>query len=83
MIAQIVLLILTLIGYKNKNPKAKFYGLAASLLLVFMFELPDIIIAIVNLLFTLDQGYILKAIEMSKQGVDKSKDALNKIKEKK
>ena len=82
-LAQVVLLILTLIGYQKKNPKAKFYGLIASLSLVFMFEIPDIIIAIINLLFTLDQGYILKAIEMSRQGVDKSKNAINKIKEKK
>lgn len=65
-ISQIVLLIITLIGYQKKMPSTKYLGIAASIALVFMFNLVDIIIGVINLLFTIDQGYILKILSRGK-----------------
>ena len=70
-ISQIVLLIITLVGYNKKLNSSKYFGLASSIALIFMFELPDIIIGIINLFFTIDQGYILKILDIGKSGVTK------------
>lgn len=70
-ISQMVLLIITLVGYNKKLNSSKYFGLASSIALIFMFELPDIIIGIINLFFTIDQGYILKILDIGKSGVTK------------
>ena len=70
-LAQIAFLIVTIITYSKKNKKAKYFGLAASIALFFMFNILDIIIGIINLLFTIDQGYILNIISAGKKGVSK------------
>ena len=72
-IAQIALLVVTLLGYLGKKPSAKYTGIAASLALVFMFSFFDVILGVVNLLFTIDQGYILSAITAGKKGISKLK----------
>lgn len=69
--SQIVLLVVTLIGYRRKMPQAKYFGIASSLALVFMFNIFDVIIGVVNLFFTVDQGYILGAIKTGKKGISK------------
>lgn len=70
-IGQVAFIILAIIGYSKKNDKAKYYGLAASAFLFFAFNIIDIIIGIVNLFFTIDQGYILNAIKAGKKGISK------------
>lgn len=70
-ISQVILLVVTLVGYRKKMPSTKYIGIAASLALVFMFSLLDIILGVINLLFTIDQGYILKMLSAGKEGVSK------------
>ena len=70
LVSQFVLLILTIIGYVKKLPSAKYVGVAASLSIIFMFNIFDVIIGIINLLFTIDQGYILKAITAGKKATN-------------
>ncbi len=61
--AQIIFLILTLIGYNRKMKNTKYFGIAACIALFFMFDLPDIIIGIINLFFTVDQTYIIDFLD--------------------
>ena len=68
-ISQIILIIGTIIGYIKKKEYTKYIAIASSLSLVFMFNIFDIIIGIINLLFTIDQGYILKIITSGKNAI--------------
>ena len=79
-ISQIILLVVTLIGYMRKIPSTKYLGIAASLSLVFMFTLTDVIIGIINFLFTIDQGYIIKAITAGKKFKTTISDKITKDK---
>lgn len=82
LVSQFVLLILTIVGYLKKLPSAKYIGIAASLSIIFMFNIFDVIIGIINLLFTIDQGYILKAITAGKKAKNAIGKNLTKDKEK-
>lgn len=73
LLVQIVLLSMTIVGYKSQNKNTKYIGIVASLALIFMFNIFDIILGILNLLFTIDQGYILGMISVYKKGVSKIK----------
>lgn len=65
-ILQVVLIILSIIGYIKKSSKTKYIGIAASASLFFMFDFFDLILGALNLFFTIDQGYILKIIDTGK-----------------
>ena len=71
LIGQIAFPILAIIGYSKKSDKAKYYGLGASACLFFAFNIIDIIIGVINLFFTIDQGYILSVINAGKKGISK------------
>lgn len=70
-VAQIGLLIGSLIGYIQKKEYAKYLGIAATASLVMMFNLIDIIIGVINFLFTIDQGYIVSILNSGKKGISK------------
>lgn len=71
MVAQILLLIGTLIGYVQKKEYSKFLGIGATIALVMMFNIIDIIIGVINFLFTVDQGYIVSILNSGKKGISK------------
>ncbi len=69
-VSQVVLLVLSIIGYNKKIKATKFIGLAASVSLFFMFDLFDLILGVIYIFFTIDQGYILGAFDAGKKGID-------------
>ena len=71
MVAQILLLIGTLIGYIQKKEYSKYLGIGATVALVMMFNIIDIIIGVINFLFTVDQGYIVSILNSGKKGISK------------
>lgn len=72
-ITQVALLILTIIGYRKKIKATKYFGLAASISLFFMFDLIDLILGIINTFFTIDQGYLVKALSIVKKDKKETK----------
>ena len=65
--------ICTMLGYMLKWPKTKYFGLLASVASFFLFDLIDLIVGAINLLFTVDQSYILKTVEFFKKIFQKLK----------
>ena len=70
---QVISLVICTVGYKLKSKITKFVGLLASFALFFLLDLPDIIIGIINLLFTIDQTYIVKILEFFNNLIHKKK----------
>ena len=60
---QIFTLVICWIGYRIKFKPTKYIGLIASASLFFLFDLADIIIGVLNLLLTIDQGYIVSIFD--------------------
>lgn len=69
-IAQIILLVGSLFGYIQKKEYSKYLGIGATIALVMMFNIIDIIIGVINFLFTVDQGYILNMLTVSKKATN-------------
>ena len=69
-IAQIILLVGSLFGYLQKKEYSKYLGIGATITLVMMFNIIDIIIGVILFLFTIDQGYILNMISVSKKATN-------------
>lgn len=65
-IAQVVLLIVTIIGYAAKKESVKITGIFSSLLLVLTFNIFNIILGIFYFVFSVDQGYYTKIINTLK-----------------
>ena len=65
--------ILTMLGYMQKWSKTKYFGLMASVASFFLFDLIDLIVGAINLLFTIDQSYILKTVDFFKKLFEKLK----------
>ena len=70
-IAQVALLILTIYGYKKKMSSAKYFGIAASICLIFTFDILDIILGIIYFVFNVDQGYFINLFEKIKKVTNK------------
>lgn len=70
-LAQVGLLGTTAYGYKNEKKYAKYLGLAASILLLLSLNPFDIILGILYLLFSLDEGYYKKAYKNIKNVITK------------
>lgn len=66
-VAQVGCLLYTIVGYKQKKEEVKVTGIIASLLLVFTFNLDNIVLGIFYFVFSVDQNYILKLIELIKK----------------
>ena len=66
-IGQVVCFIATIIGYIQKKETVKVTGILAALLLVFTFNLDNIVLGIFYFVFSVDQNYILKMIELIKK----------------
>ena len=66
-IGQVVCFIATIIGYIQKKEAVKVTGILAALLLVFTFNLDNIVLGIFYFVFSVDQNYILKLIELIKK----------------
>ena len=66
-IGQVVCFIATIIGYIQKKETVKVTGILAALLLVFTFNLDNIVLGIFYFVFSVDQNYILKLIELIKK----------------
>lgn len=80
MILQVVLIILSIVGYLKKSDRTKYIGVMASASLFFMFDIFDIILGAINLFFTIDQGYILKLIDTGKNAKNAIGDKINQKK---
>ncbi|MBQ6497739.1 MAG: hypothetical protein IJI58_03390 [Bacilli bacterium] len=65
-IGEVALLVITIIGYKKKKETVKASGILAAALLVFTFNIFNIILGIFYFVFSVDQNYILKIIELIK-----------------
>ena len=70
---QLLSLFICMIAYRLKSKSTKYFGLIASAALFFLFDLADIIIGIINLLFTVDQTYIVKILELFNKIIHKKK----------
>ena len=71
--AQIVCFILCIDSYNKKNENYKLYGLIATVALFFMFDLIDIIIGVLNLMFIIDQKYIINLLRYMSEAKEKGK----------
>ena len=60
---QVFSLVICWIGYRIKFKPTKYIGLLASASLFFLFDLADIIIGVLNLLLTIDQGYLVSIFQ--------------------
>ena len=65
-IAQLALLAITMIGYARKSESVKATGIFASLLMVFTFNIFNIILGIIYFVFSVDQNYFTKIINAIK-----------------
>ena len=66
------LLIFIIVGYVKKIPYTKYLGVAASICLLLMFDIFDIILGIVYFMFSIDQGYFTKIIKKIKERGEKN-----------
>ena len=66
-LAQVVAFIVTIIGYLKKKDFVKVTGIVASALVIFTFNLVNIIIGIFYFVFSVDQGYFIKMIDKIKE----------------
>lgn len=64
--AQMISFTLTIVGYKQKLPKVKYFAIAATISSVLMFDILDIIVGVTNLLFTINQTYITNITDFVK-----------------
>lgn len=55
--------IFTIVGYKKKIPQTKYIAFASAVASIFLFDIIDIIIGILNALFTVDHTYIVKLLQ--------------------
>lgn len=69
--AQIGLLAYSAYGYITKRSTAKYVSVIASVLIVLTFDIIDIIIGILYFLFSIDQGYFIKLIDLIKKLIKK------------
>ena len=81
-VAQMAFFALTIVGYNKKMPQAKYFALGASASSVLMFNLIDIVIAILNFIFTVNQNSIKTMIAFLKKWSEKGLAEAKKIKEK-
>jgi len=65
-ISQIGTFLITILLYIKKSSKAKFFAIAASAISVLIFNIVDIIVAIINLFFTADSSIILGIVDALK-----------------
>ena len=70
---QIVTFILCIDSYNKKNGNYKLYGLICTVSLFFMFDLIDIIVGVLNLMFIIDQKYIISLVKYLSEIKDKGK----------
>ncbi|MBR2679115.1 MAG: hypothetical protein IKE63_06830 [Bacilli bacterium] len=61
------LLVMTILGYKQKKETVKITGMIAAGLLIFTIDLDNIVLGIFYFVFSIDQNYILKLVEMIKK----------------
>lgn len=67
LLGQVASFVLTIVGYQKKMSKTKIFALAASIFSIILFDLVDVIIGVLNFLFTLDQNYIIKLMSLPKK----------------
>ena len=67
-IIQVGLLIFSIYGYITKKSFAKYISLIASVLIVLTLDIFDIIIGVLYFLFSIDQTYFIKFINLFKKG---------------
>lgn len=65
-------LIATIVGYQKKIPQTKYIAFASAVASVCLFDIPDIIIGVLIGLFTVDQTYIIKMMQMVKKLFNKN-----------
>ena len=65
-VAQAVTLIITIIGYIGKKESVKITGILASLLMVFTFNIFNVILGVFYFVFSVDQSYYTKLINVLK-----------------
>ena len=70
-LAQVGTLGFVIYGYNKKIPYAKYVGIIASVLIILTLNIYDIIIGILYFLFSVDQGYFIKLINLIKKLVNK------------
>lgn len=68
---QIVLLGLTIYGYQKKIPSTKYMGVAASVAIIITLDFWDVVLGILYFVFSVDQGYFVKFINMIKNLIGK------------
>lgn len=66
MIAQVGLLGGCIYSYKNQREYTRYLGIGAGIAMLLMFDLLDIIIGILYLIFSIDEGYYIKLINFVK-----------------
>ena len=64
---QVACLVATIIGYLKKKETVKVTGILASALLILTFDIINIIIGIFYFVFSVDQGYFIKLINLIKR----------------
>ena len=72
-VGQVGLLLATIIGYLTKKSYAKYSGILASFLIVFTFDIFDVIIGIFYFLFCVDQNYFIKAYQLIQKLINQIK----------
>ncbi len=68
---QLVLLGLTIYGYKKKIPSVKYLGVAASIAIIITFDFLDVLLGILYFIFSVDQSYYIKMINFIKDIINK------------
>ena len=77
-VSQVVLLLMCIKGYKEKSINTKYFGVAASILLVLTFDFFDVVLGILYFLFSIDQNILIKIGEIIKLLIEKIKKKGNK-----
>lgn len=72
-VAQVGLLGYSIYGYRSKNPSAKYISIVASVLIVLTLDVFDIILGILYFVFSVDQNYFTKIVNLIK-GLFKKKE---------
>ena len=76
--AQIISLILCIDSYNKKSGNYKLFGLIATVSLFFMFDLIDLVLGVLNLMFIIDQKYIITLVKFISDMFEKGKKMTKK-----
>lgn len=71
--AQLGILVFAMISFAKKKENSKYLGFIASILMIFTFDIVDIILGILYFIFCVDQSYFIKLVELIKNLISKNK----------